>query len=1493
MKNKFYLMKVLGRKHFLHAMLAMVFSIISIGLTHGQVTTTIVCNNSSLHNSGSVNSAGTKNADAMITINSSANRGYARFDLSSIPSGAVINSATLEFTTYTSTSSAASNTIYGSTGDPNVLAGATLYTGLVTGATSLNASSWTATGLQSKAVSAGGLTFLAANFGGAVTVGYVRGSTNTYNIRGYGATLAERPKLVITYTVLSPCSGQPNPGNTIASAASVCNGTSVNLSLQNPTIGSGVSYVWEHSDDDVNWTPFGGNTSTASFTMGATPKYFHCIVSCVNDPNPGTSNSVLVGNSSLLNCYCVAQQTSCSGDGITNVVLNTLSNPSTGCPGSPNYTYFNPGVAGTQLYIGQPYSLSVTVQSDPNQWTNAWIDFNGDGALDASEALGATVNPGGNGTATFNFTVPPTAATGIFRLRIRGGVDATFTTAQACGINPTSTWGEVEDYDIELLPEPVCIDPPTAGNATSSVSQFCNTITINANLNLTGTSGGTGQTYQWQYSTDDVDFFDIVGATTQAWTENGISTSYYYRCNVTCGASTVPSTSVFVQAVPPPTAGSPISGPASVYANQAASYSSSGATGTLKWLARLVPATTWSVVAGATSDPQNIFFSAPGTYEIRLVASVSGCTNDSSNIVTTVVTIQNDNVCDALPVNIGVNGPFTNVGATIEAGEAQPPQTGLNTNTGWATGSVGLISNTVWFTFTVPSGGSGRYGFAVPAWDSQVAIWSANSCSDLLSGAGTFIAANDDSAGSPFNAYARGFCLNPGQTYYVQVDGYSSTTNGAFALRIDDFGPANPSFTGLPAVICENAASVTLVPAVAGGTFSGPGVTGSTFNPAAATAGNHTVTYTLSGLDICYSSSQSVQVDAPTFTYYADVDGDTYGNAGSSILSCEASAPVGYTTDATDCNDANGSVNPGAIEVCNSIDDDCDGLIDEGFDVDGDGFTSCGGDCNDNDNTVYPGAAEVCNGVDDDCNLLVDDGLTFITYYADVDGDTYGDASSTVSTCNGAPVGYVSNSTDCNDANAAVNPAATEICNLIDDDCDGLIDENVLVAGPISGPAVQCVAVVTGSATFSISPVFDATGYNWSVPSGMIILSGQGTPSIFVSWAPQTAHDGIIGSLTVTPSNACGSGISSSTSVSINAITPVRPGSISGPTKLCPGDNGTYSVAAVYRASGYVWTLPAGMSIQSGAGTNVIVVDVTAGYVGGVISCQATNACGISPNRDRNVNVNVPAVSASISGPSSGVCGASGVSYSCAIVFSATSYNWTVPAGATIMSGAGTSSITVDFDGSYGGGNISVTASNSCGTGAARNLNVTGAPGLPGVISGDITICPGQSGVAYGVATVSGASSYFWSLPGGTTITSGQGTKDILATWGTNPATGLNLSVNASNACGTSANRILSGISISISHCGPRFGDQGEVSGLSAYPNPASDRAVIVFNSVEGADFNLKMVDVAGRTIMNERGTAANGLNQREVNVSEMASGIYFVVIETNSVVEQIKLIVE
>lgn len=84
---------------------------------------------------------------------------------------------------------------------------------------------------------------------------------------------------------------------------------------------------------------------------------------------------------------------------------------------------------------------------------------------------------------------------------------------------------------------------------------------------------------------------------------------------------------------------------------------------------------------------------------------------------------------------------------------------------------------------------------------------------------------------------------------------------------------------------------------------------------------------------------------------------------------------------ADDCDDTDPTVHPGASELCNDRDDDCDGGIDEGFDADLDGYTTCGGgdplarDCDDGDAGVHPGADEACDGRDDDCDGDVDDGV--------------------------------------------------------------------------------------------------------------------------------------------------------------------------------------------------------------------------------------------------------------------------------------------------------------------------------------------------------------------------------------------------------------------------------------------------------------------------------------------------------------------------------------
>ncbi len=258
-------------------------------------------------------------------------------------------------------------------------------------------------------------------------------------------------------------------------------------------------------------------------------------------------------------------------------------------------------------------------------------------------------------------------------------------------------------------------------------------------------------------------------------------------------------------------------------------------------------------------------------------------------------------------------------------------------------------------------------------------------------------------------------------------------------------------------------------------------------------------------------------LEKPGQTWYADADNDGYSTG---IFLVQCLRPAGFKVEAEltatigDCNDSaatGGMINPAAIETCDDIDNNCDGQIDNGVlniyyrDLDGDGFGNAGniilacslpdsyvanntdcddydalefpgqvwyqdadgddysngttliqclrpanyylageliattGDCNDAVAAINPAATEICDGIDNDCDGQTDEGVK-TEYYADLDGDGFGDPNNTVVECS-QPQGYVTNNDDCDDTDDAVNPSEEEVCDNKDNDCNGTIDD--------------------------------------------------------------------------------------------------------------------------------------------------------------------------------------------------------------------------------------------------------------------------------------------------------------------------------------------------------------------------------------------------------------------------------------------------------------------
>ncbi|RME26898.1 MAG: hypothetical protein D6798_05720, partial [Deltaproteobacteria bacterium] len=203
---------------------------------------------------------------------------------------------------------------------------------------------------------------------------------------------------------------------------------------------------------------------------------------------------------------------------------------------------------------------------------------------------------------------------------------------------------------------------------------------------------------------------------------------------------------------------------------------------------------------------------------------------------------------------------------------------------------------------------------------------------------------------------------------------------------------------------------------------------------------------------------------------YRDEDGDGHGDPSTKTMVCEVGVG-GWVPTGLDCDDTRVAVGPDQIEQCDGLDNDCDNQIDEGLrgityyadqDLDGfghpdltaeacsppPGYVENSSDCDDGDPLSFPGSDEFCDGKDNDCDGLVDDQDpdtdpdSMPWWYQDLDGDGYGDPDSGIQRCDPPGPTAVDNDLDCNDSSPGISPDAEEVCDAIDNDCDGLIDDS-------------------------------------------------------------------------------------------------------------------------------------------------------------------------------------------------------------------------------------------------------------------------------------------------------------------------------------------------------------------------------------------------------------------------------------------------------------------
>ncbi len=346
------------------------------------------------------------------------------------------------------------------------------------------------------------------------------------------ALQAQRPQMQLTYTAGAGCTGAPEAGITSSSSASICPSINFSLGLTGATAASGLTYQWQSSADGVSYTNIPLATNPGYSTSQMTDTYYQCVIICTGSGLQDISTPVFVTTNSFLNCYCTSNATNTADEEILNVSVGTLNNASTcgttGGPGSiqSQYSDYTTLVPAPILAASAGYSFSVQIGTCGGNFTNGvkiFIDYNQNGLFtDPGETVyTSAAGTAGPHTETGSFVIPMTATVGLTKMRIVNVETATMSTINSCG---TYTWGETEDYLVNIAPVPTCPQP----TALSLSSADLTTAT------LQWTAGGSET--QWQIEYGPAGFAigtgTLVSASSNPFTIIGLNQNSFYQAYV-------------------------------------------------------------------------------------------------------------------------------------------------------------------------------------------------------------------------------------------------------------------------------------------------------------------------------------------------------------------------------------------------------------------------------------------------------------------------------------------------------------------------------------------------------------------------------------------------------------------------------------------------------------------------------------------------------------------------------------------------------------------------------------------------------------------------------------------------------------------------------------------------------------------------------------------------------------------------------------------------